>query len=97
MFYDSEYFSEGPGYFPGACGVLRVCWWFTTPGQIPLYPGWVICAIWNNGSEFEPCMFDLWIWHIQQMKKCDVILDNDGERAYGDVFDSWLFWFNLGI
>ena len=26
MFYDSEYFSEGPGYFPGACGVLRVCW-----------------------------------------------------------------------
>jgi hypothetical protein len=60
MFCSSDHFSESPEYFTGACGVLRFCWCFTTPGQIPLYPGWVICAIWINGSEFEP----LRVWFV---------------------------------
>ena len=29
------------------------------PGQIPVHPGWVICAIWINGSELlDPACFD---------------------------------------
>ena len=32
---------------------------FDIPGQIHLYPGWVICAIWINGSELlDPACFD---------------------------------------
>jgi len=29
------------------------------PGQIPVHPGWVVCAIWINGSELlDPACFD---------------------------------------
>ena len=34
------------------CGVFPILLCFTTPGRIPVYPGWVICAIWTNGSEW---------------------------------------------
>ena len=43
----------------GVCAVLPAGFCFTTPGQIPLYPGWVFWAIWINGSEFEPCGCDV--------------------------------------
>ena len=32
----SDHFSESLDFFTGACGVLRFCWCFTTPGQISL-------------------------------------------------------------
>ena len=42
----------------GVCGVFHPLL-IAIPGQIPVHPGWVICAIWINGSELlDPAFCD---------------------------------------
>ena len=96
----STSFSESPGHFTWRLWCFSNLCLIAIPGQIPVHPGWVVCAIWINGSELRtigPCVFWFRIWHIQQMKKSDDCEDSYRERLNGCTFNSLFYWTDLGI
>jgi hypothetical protein len=97
LLYRSASFNESPRHSPSVCGVFPNSLLIVIPGQIHVYPGRVICAIWINGSTIGPCVFCFWIWHIQQMKKSDVCEDDDREQLNGCTFNSVFCRTDLGI
>ena len=67
------------------------------PGQIPVHPGWVVCAIWINGSELLDlaCFVSNLTYPADEKERS--LEDSDGERSNGCTFNNAFCRTNSGI
>ena len=67
------------------------------PGQIPVHPGWVVCAIWINGSELLDlaCFVSNLTYPADEKERS--LEDSDRERLNGCTFNNAFCRTNLGI
>jgi hypothetical protein len=62
---------------------FQLQWHFTTPVDYYISEMGDWCHLDKWFRTIGPCVFDVWIWQIQQMKKRDVVEDSEREHSCG--------------